>query len=233
MSLIWTYNNKVIGTTSNIRNLKNFYKRSIRDAKGFGHITEMYSNDKEFEEVVDVFHFIEKETMFWDEYKMLPLKREDEEIVLVDGDIIWHQSFRLNKNVDVVIDSHEVGIWDSLYRDDVEKLTALGIGKVIPEWDGKRRQVFNTGLLSFNNKELQRLYVDRYERFKQFIMNHRDRVNINRCTWIGAQYLLTSIVDVKGYSHYAYSKKIGENNGMYTHHVGEKKDKGSFNPLIY
>ena len=233
MRLVWTYTNKVTGTTSNIKNLKNYYKRSIRDAKGFGHITEMYSNDKEFEELVDVFHFIDKETIFWDEYKMLPLEREDEELVLIDGDIIWHQSFILNRKVDVVIDSYEIDIWNSLYKEDVEKLTALGIDKVIPEWDGKRRQVYNTGLLSFNNKELQRLYVDRYERFKQFVMNHRDRVNVNRCTWIGAQYLLTSIVDVKGYTHYAYSKIIGENNGIYKHYLGEKKDKEVYNPLEY
>ena len=232
MRLVWTYNNKVTGTTSNISNLKNYYKRSIKDAKGFGHITEMYSNDKEFEELVDVFHFIDKETLFWDEYKMIPLKRE-EELVLIDGDIIWHQSFRLNRGVDVIIDSYETDIWDSLYKDDVEKLTALGIGGVIPEWDGKRRQVYNTGVLSFNNKELQRLYVDRYERFKQFVMNHRDKANINRCTWIGAQYLLTSIIDVKGYSHYAYSKTIGESNGIYTHYLGEKKDKEVYNPLEY
>ena len=190
----------------------------------------MYSNDKEFEELVDVFHFVDREIMFWDEYKMLPLKREDEELVLVDGDIIWHQSFRLNKGADVVIDSYETG---SIYKEEVKKLTALGIDKVIPEWDGKLRQVYNTGLLSFNNKELQRLYVDRYESFKQFIINHRDKVNINRCTWIGAQYLLTSIVDVKGYSHYAYSKMIGENNGLYTHYLGDRKDKGIYNPLIY
>lgn len=233
MKLVWTYNKNVFGTTSNIKNLKNYYKRSIRDAKGFGHTTEMYSNDKEFKELVDVFHFVDKETLFWDEYKMLPLKREDEEIVLVDGDIIWHQSFRLNKAVDLVIDTYEVDTWKSLYKEEVEKLTALGIEKVIPEWDGKRRQVYNTGVLSFNNKDLQRLYVDRYERFKQFVLNHRDAINTDRCTWIGAQYLLTSIVDVKGYSHYAYSKKIGENNGIYTHHLGTMKEKGSYNPLTY
>lgn len=233
MKLVWTYNNKVPNVTSNVRNLKNFYKRSIRDAKGFGHITEMYSNDREFEELVDVFHFVDKETVFWDEYKMLPLKKEDEEVVLVDGDIIWHESFILNRGVDIVIDSYEVGTWNSSYRDNVEKLTSLGIGKVIPEWDGKKRQVYNTGILSFNNRELQKLYVNRYERFKQFVITHKNRVDVDRCTWIGAQYLLTSIVEKQGYTHYAYSKTLGESNGVYTHYVGDKKYKGTYNPLEY
>lgn len=233
MKLIWTYNKNADSHTSSITNLKNYYKRSIWDAKHFGHTTEMYSNDLDFKEHVDVFHYVDREAMFWDEYKMVPLSREDEEIVLVDGDIVWHQKFKLNRNVDVVFDCYETDNWNVVYKEDVDKLSQLGIRDIIPEWDGKRRAVMNTGILGFNNKVLQRLYVDSYAKFTEVINSHRDKVNVNKCTWIGAQYLLTTIVDNRGYSSYSYSTKIGENNGLYTHHVGSIKDKSPYNPLKY
>lgn len=233
MKLVWTYYNNLDSSSTSKNNLKNYYKRSIWDAKHFGLSTEMYSNDLEFKDHVDVFHYISKEVMFWDEYKMEPLNKEDEEVVLVDGDIVWHQKFKLNRNVDVVFDCYEIDNWNLIYKEDVDRLTQLGIRDSIPEWDGKRRAVMNTGILGFNNNELRKLYIDRYSKFKEIVSNHRDKVNVNKCTWIGAQYLLTSIVDNKGFSSYSYSTRLGESNGLYTHHAGAIKNTGAYNPLKY
>ena len=41
---------------------------------------------------------------------------------------------------------------------------------------------------------------------------------------------MATIADVKGYSHYAYSKMPRTNNGIYTHYAGKKKLTDSFLP---
>lgn len=231
IKIIWTYDKNVFSDENIIRNNKAYYKRSIIDAKIFGHPTEMYSNDREFEHLVDTFYYIDDPVMFWDEFKIYPLYDLINDFVLSDGDIIWHQPFNVNKNVDVLIDSYEEFNWKNLYEIDVNTLTYLKIQDVIPEWDGKRRAAFCTGILSFNNKEFQKLYVDRYNKFKYFVDKHRNMLDVGKCTAIGAQYLLATIADAKGYTHYAYSKTPRENNGIYTHYAGRKKLTDPFIPL--
>lgn len=231
IKIIWTYDKNVFSDKNIIQNNKAYYKRSIIDAKAFGHPTEMYSNDRDFESLVNTFHYTDVETMFWDEFKSIPLYDSDNDFVLSDGDIIWHQAFNVNKTVDVLIDSYEEFNWKSLYEIDVNTLSYLKIDKVIPEWDGKRRAAFCTGILSFNNKEFQRLYLDRYIKFKQFVFDHRQMLDVSKCTAIGAQYLLATIADVKGYTHYAYSTRPRVNNGIYTHYAGKKKLTDPFVPL--
>lgn len=235
IKLIWTYNKDVHGFTgegeSKRKNLENYYKRSIYDAKAFGHPTEMYSNDTQFENLVNTFHYTNYQTLFWDEFKILPLYDTEVDFVLTDGDIIWHQQFTVNRNVDVLIDSYEEFNWSSLYETDVNTLSYLNIQDIIPEWDGKRRAAFCTGILSFNNKKLQLLYLDRYLKFKEFVNKHRNMLNVSKCTAIGAQYLLATLVDNGGYSHYAYSQRPLVNNGIYTHYAGKKKLTDPFIPL--
>lgn len=231
IKIVWTYDKNVFNDENIIQNNKAYYKRSIIDAKMFGHPTEMYSNDRDFEHLVDTFYYIDDPVMFWDEYKIYPLHDLVNDFVLSDGDIIWHQPFNVNKNVDVLIDSYEDFNWKSLYEIDVNTLSYLEINKVIPEWDGKKRASFCTGILCFNNKEFQKLYVDRYSKFKDFVTKYRNMLDVSKCTAIGAQYLLATIADVKGYTHYAYSKKVRENNGIYTHYAGKKKHTDSFLPL--
>ena len=230
IKIIYSFDKNVHSDELYVNNTKNFYKRSIYDAKNFGHITEMYSNDKEFEDWVDVFHFKNDKPLFWDEYKFYALEREDD-FVLADGDIIWHTPFNVNRNVDVYFDSYEEFNWKSLYEVDVNTLTYLEIDKVIPEWDGKRRAAFCCGILGFNNKELQALYLDRYKKFRDIVRKHRNMLDVSKCTAVGAQYLLASIVDTQGYSHYAYSKTPRTNNGIYTHYAGKKKLTDPFIPL--
>lgn len=231
IKIIWTYDKNVHQEESKKKNLINYYKRSIFDAKAFGHPTEMYSNDKQFEKLVNTFYYTDFEPLFWDEFKILPLYDTEVDFVLADGDIIWHQPFNVNKNVDVLIDSYEEFNWKVLYEIDVNTLSYLNIQEVIPEWDGKRRAAFCTGILSFNNKEFQTLYLDRYLKFKEFVHKHKNMLNVSKCTAIGAQYLLATIADVRGYSHYAYSRVPRESNGIYTHYAGKKKLTDPFVPL--
>ena len=230
IKIIWTYNKNIHSDKNIIKNIEAYYKRSIYDAKSFGHSTELYSNDKNFKNVPNVFNYTDKKILFWDEFKTIPLHNTKDDFLLADGDIIWHQPFNLNKNVDVLIDSYEVSNWKSLYEIDVNTLSYLGIDKVIPEWDGKKRAAFCTGILCFNNKDFQLLYLDRYFKFKSFVEQYKHMLDINKCTYIAAQYLLATIADVKGFTHYAYSKVLRENNGIYTHYAGDKKINDSFLP---
>lgn len=234
IDIIWTYNKDVHHEEAYKKNLLNYYKRSMFDAHQFGHHTTIYTNDLLFKELdyCDKLEWVDSsDILFWDEFKRFPLENSDKDFLLVDGDIIFHSPFVVNKTVDVLIDSYEEFNWKVLYEIDVNTLSYLKIDEVIPEWDGKRRAAFCTGILSFNNKEFQELYLDRYNKFKEFVDKHRQMLNVSKCTAIGAQYLLATIADVKGYSHYAYSKTPRRNNGIYTHFAGKKKLTDNFLPV--
>jgi len=53
--------------------------------------------------------------------------------------------------------------------------------------------------ININNKKLQLLYLDRYLKFKEFVNKHSNMLNVSKCTAIGAQYLLATLVDTGGY----------------------------------
>lgn len=234
IDIIWTYDKHVHHDEAHKKNLLNYYKRSMYDAHEFGHHTTIYTNDLLFKEL-DYCDRLEwtnvPDILFWDEFKRFPLENTDKDFLLVDGDIIFHRPFEVNKTVDVLIDSYEEFNWKILYEIDVNTLSYLNIQEVIPEWDGKRRAAFGAGILSFNNKDFQELYLDRYKKFKDFVYKHRQMLSISKCTAVGAQYLLATIADVKGYSHYAYSKTPRRNNGIYTHFAGKKKLTDNFLPI--
>lgn len=232
IKLIWTFDKNVNQDDSKRKNLLNYYKRSIYDAKSYGHPTAIYTNDTSFKDLVDEFNYVDLPMLFWDEFKTIPLMNNEEDFVLVDGDIIFHAPFIINPNVDLLIDCYEEFNWKQLYEIDVNTLTNyLKIQEVIPEWDGKRRAAFGTGILSFNNKEFQEIYYDRYQIFKEFVEENRSILDVSKCTAIGAQYLLATIANHYNYSVYNYSVKTRENNGIYTHYAGKKKLIDPFLPV--
>lgn len=224
MRLIYSYNSKVNTDPTVQKVYRELYSLSINKSRELGYITEIYSDVDWFSPYVNTWHRVEEDsTILWDSFKFIPLANTVEDFLLLDGDIILHNRLELDQSYDVVFDTYELNNWNLLYKETVNTLDKLGIVKVIPEWNTKPVRVFNCGILKLNNKELKNLYTLRWNDYHTFIKQHADQVDLYNATAVGAQFLLTLLVNHYNYSYINYSDVLGQPNKSYHHIAGKNK----------
>lgn len=217
-NLIYTFDESVLSSSSTIE----FYNKSIYLAKKLGYTIELYTNSNLITESVDIIHSFSSGYILSDYTKHLPLSRSDE-FVLIDGDVLLHSPIKFS-NVDISIDTWES--WSSMYNDGVKLVTDLGIKDVIPEWVYKPQKVMNTGILKINDYEFQQLYLNRWNLFYSFIKNSNIKDTFP-LTAVGAQYLLTILVNHYSKSYETFSKYPRELNKYYQHFCGSEKNNNN------
>lgn len=220
-ALIFTFDiNSNKGVTDRLARIRAYYTHSIISAKRLGYTVEIYSNCDWFDKLVDIKHEVDQNFFFWDGFKTIPLKREDN-ILLVDGDITFRKKFDIfDPKVDLYFDTYES--WYKDHRNTVNELTELNLKEVIPEWNNIPKPVINTGVLKINNSELKNLYLSRWYTFQDFCLKNKNKiVNLHHCCTIGSQYILTLLAE--NYSKVHFSNKVKEPNTFYIHHWGEDK----------
>jgi hypothetical protein len=193
----------------------------MKSAKEYGYTIEIYSNCDWFDKYVDVKYEVDKEFVFWDAFKTIPLFRNDD-YMLVDGDVIFHNKLpKLDSSIDVYFDGWES--WLTIYDDCVNELDKLGISEIIPEWKVQKQRVMNIGTLKINNLELKELYLDRWYKMYEFCKNKQYEIKtFNLCCTITSQYLLTLLCS-NGVKIHNFSDKLRTPNEYYIHYVGKEK----------
>lgn len=227
MNLIYTFDVTVNEHSKHkMEVLKNLYINSILSAKKLGYTTEIYTNCNWFDAYVDIKHIVLEKFEFWDIFKIIPLNRTDD-YILVDGDILFHNRFPiLDNSVDMYFDGWES--WITLYDDGVKELCEMGLDKVIPEWKYEPQRVINIGILRIHNNELKKIYLDRWNTMHEFCKTYKNKFKyFDIYGTLASQYLLTLLS--KDYNIKHISNRLGINNGHYTHFVGSKKYKS--NPI--
>ena len=75
----------------------------------------------------DKVHYVNKKeypfTKFWDSFKFIVLEDRDDDYLLCDPDIIFHDRININYNVDVIFDAWETFGWNGIYKNDIKTLT--------------------------------------------------------------------------------------------------------------
>ena len=204
-----------------------FLVDAIIKGKELGYKTELYTNTQAINTQADKVHYVNKKeypfTKFWDSFKFIVLEDRDDDYLLCDPDIIFHDRININYNVDVIFDAWETFGWNGIYKNDIKTLTDLGVEKIIPEWTNKEQHIMNCGILKFNNRYLKNLYVDRWKKLYNFCISNEDKLNIRKCTPIAAQYLLTILCNHYKFKRYNYSEQLRKQNDFYTHFAGDAK----------
>lgn len=221
MNLIYTFDKNVNTDFHKLEILKAYYTNSITSAKKLGYTTEIYSNCDWFDTLVDIKHNVTNYFEFWDMYKIIPLNRTDN-YMLVDGDILFHNKFpELDDSIDVYFDGWESWIDD--YDKGVRELTDLGLSDVIPEWKYNPQRTINIGILKINNKELLNKYINSWNLMHDFCKLNKDKSQFfYTYGTIASQYLLT-LLCTSNYSKHNFSNRLRIPNGYYTHYVGKEK----------
>lgn len=224
MKLAWAYNCKTSLTRGIQDSITFYFIDSINRAKKLGYYTEIYTNSSEFNLVADKVINVPDDyyNQMWDSFKFFALSHIDNNTVLIDGDVFLHNSLPKLDTQDLYFDTFEIGNWNPVYQETVNKLTELNISKIIPEWENKAQPIINVGLLYFNNIKLKNNYLDRWFKCYDFCIKHKD-INLSKATAVAAQYLLTLLS--KDYTTKYFSNKLNETNDYYTHHSGRVKHK--------
>jgi len=226
MVIVYTFDSTVNKDEDKNIVLKNYYLESINRVKKLGYTVEMYTNCDWFTTVVDKVHIRKRSSLLWDSYKFIPLLERKDNFILLDGDVFLDDKVNLSSIHDVLFDTYETGNWNLLYARSVNKLTELGIEKVIPEWKAIPQEVMSCGFLYFNDINFRELYADRWIKAEKFITEHKQDLDLYTCTATAAQYLLTILCNHYSKTRHHYSESLGIPNPFYTHHAGKDKYKG-------
>ena len=235
-TLVFTFDKTLNEKTkpAKYRQLLRFYTQALKRGQALGYNVEMYTNSDKFDNIADKVHWVDKDFHkyeFWDSFKFVPLKERTDDYLLCDGDILFHERINIDKVSDVLFDAWEIANWSLVYSEDINKLTELGIKKVIPEWVNLRQHVMNCGILKFNDQELKNTYIDRWDKFHSFCIEHRDELNLKKCTAIGAQYLLTILCNYFNSTRSNYSTTLRQANPFYVHYAGTAKFQGDITAM--
>ncbi len=234
MRLVWTYDctSKDLTETERIT-LVNYYILSINSAKKFGYHTTMVCNQNDigfWDSYVDEVQYCNLYSPLWDSFKIQVLSSFRGDYCLIDGDVILHNKLPLIET-DVAFDSYEILNWTNEYQPTINILTDLGIKKIIPYWNNKRIPVMNCGILKINNTMAKILYLIDWKGFNQFIIDNIKYIDTKYATGVGAQYLLSLIVNKYNLSTTNLTDNLGDYGKYYQHHYGSQKYTSPIVPI--
>jgi hypothetical protein len=247
MKLIWTYDGQTpMNKLSNEgrKYLLNYYILSITNAKKFKYKTSIYVDSVSaefFTGLVDEMHIVSNKynSLLFDYLKIQVIEDEKaEEYCLIDGDLILHQRLPIF-NSDIVFDTYEISNWKYDYEEHLQILNRLNIKKYIPDWNIEEKPILNCGLLYIKDLNIKNEYVDDWKIYNQFINdnisnNTIDSNSLPALTSIGAQYLLTLLVNKHKLNLNAINSKMGEDGKYYKHFYGYSKyNSGNVFPTNY
>ena len=233
MKLIWTYDGRVkvsrMSETNRRTILINYYIISITKAKKLGYYTILYTDSSSvnlFKDLADETIIVDsyEDSMLWDYLKIKVLEDRNDEFCLIDGDVIVKQKFP-EFTTDITFDTYEVGNWYREYAKPIKELNELGINNIIDIWDINKKPVINCGILQIKNKEHRILYVEYWKKYNNWIKeNHINyNIDIDYATMIGAQYLLTLIVNHNNLTKTNLNSSMGEEGKYHRHYFGMTK----------
>lgn len=212
----------------------NYYRASIASALKVGYDVEIYTSTdcvKYFTDLnIQINTVGDFNSYLFDFIKAYVLATRKEPFILVDGDIIFNKRLEVSNTPVLyedkcytgedskILDIKKDKTWHVYYKPYVELLTNSGIGTHIAEWTGQRLDfVHNIGLLYFSNHYIKKIVVDRWFEFNNFInyrCEHPDKIKF---TAIGAQYLLTEVLNYYNILSLPFSKD------SFTHNLGTGK----------
>lgn len=157
-----------------------------------------------------------KSKHYFSEAKLEVIERE-EDFIHIDGDLFLNGRLKHHK-VDVIVDHNEIEIWESHYKKMYNLFTKHGAKDIFPEW-GEVPYIFNVGVISFNNKTLQKEYLETFRILKNFHQSIKHKIPYQGLiTLILVQLSLSIITQRRGYTF-----DFADTKSDYLHLYGKRK----------
>lgn len=221
--LVYCFSKKLAVSTESFNSVLSCLKNSIETNNKF-HNLKIYTDKDTYkfvENFTDDVEIIEyNDFSFLDDIKIqtLPLLKENE--ILIDIDIFLGNPLKINLLTDVVLDRPSY-ITEYYYKTEIENSLKYKFSKLL-NYNPKRNEVGNIGIMKFFNKELQKKYIDFYNKVRTSALKDNDILEpFPTFSVLLGQVSLKNIIDDNNYS-ISYASKLDNN---YLHLAGSTKYK--------
>lgn len=234
--LIWNPNNiNHINNNIGFWTYINYHRLSIKHALDLNYQCHIYISkniEEHFKDLNVAIHIVpELNSSFFDYITNYILKSEHKNCYIIDGDLILYKRLP-DIQSEIICERLETNVWNSLYEPYVNSINKLNIKTIIPEWTGmKYSQLINIGILKIKDNKFLKTYLSKWDIFKTFIETHKNelyyrnnKINLSEYTIIGAQYLLTELVNYYNLEYLELnSVNYTTDTPYYVHYMGKQK----------
>ncbi len=213
----------------------NYHRLSIKRALDLDYQCHIYISENikgYFEDLNVTIHIVTNlNSPFFDFITNYILKSEHRNCYIIDGDLILYK--RLPElSSSIIFERLETNVWNALYEPYVDSLNKLNINRIIPEWTGRKyTHLINIGILKIKDNQFLKTYLSRWDEFKTFVETNKtelfytnDTINTGEYTIIGAQYLLTELVNYYNLGCLELNSiNYTTDTPYYVHYMGKQK----------
>ena len=197
---------------NSIENNSEFHKLKIHTDKDTFKFVNNFTDDIKIIEYNDF--------LFLDDIKIqtLPLLKENE--ILIDIDIFLGEPLKINLLSDVILDRPSY-ITENYYKTEIEKSLNYKFSELL-NYNPKENKIGNIGIMKFFNKELEKKYIDFYNKLRKTALKDKNTLPpFPAFSILLGQIGLKNIIDDNNYS-ISYTSKLDNN---YFHLAGDEKYK--------
>ena len=221
LRLVYCFSKKLASSTERFNYALSCLKKSIETNIKF-HNIKLYTDTTTISYLDDI--QVEKEILNFDDFKFLddikietlPKLKEDD--ILIDIDIFLGKALEINLNSDVVLDRPSY-VTESYYRTEIERSLQYEFSKLL-NYNPKENKIGNIGIMKFFNKELEKKYIDFYNKLRKTALKDKNTLPpFPTFSILLGQIGLKNIIDDNNYS-VAYTSKLDNN---YFHLAGDEK----------
>ena len=216
------------------------YKISMERAKNLGHGIKLYGCEYSLNYLkgyYDSFVNVEDiEFEITDDLKIYVHTQEPAGSITFDGDIILENKLELDDSADIVFETKEDFIPDSIWQQEsifkiINTFKKYKLDEVFQNFSFNPQYLYNVGVLRFRTEELRNLFIDSYYKFRRYYLTNIEPTEklIPQgliVSTIICQYYFTNICE-KNNINYSFTFDYKDNH--YKHYYGHSKfDKKIF-----
>lgn len=210
------------------------YKISMEKAKNLGHGIKFYGCEYSlnflkgyYEDSVSV-----EDVKFdiTDDLKIYIHSKEPVGSITFDGDIILENKLQIDESADVVFETKEDFVPDSIWQQEsifkiIDIFKKYKVDEVFENFSFEPQYLCNVGVIRFRTEELRKLFVESYYELKDYYLKNIEPTEklISEgliVSTIICQYYFTSICE-KNNINYSFTNEHKNNN--YKHYYGHSK----------
>jgi len=223
--LVYCFTKKLSLNESDFNTVLYSLNKSIEMSSKFHKIKIMTDNEtleyiKNIDVDYEIFEFDNFRFLDDIKIKVLPHIKNDE--VLIDPDVFLFEELKIDKLCDLFAERPE-SINDKWYVEDYESSKKFEFSNYI-KFESLNGDIVNIGILKFFNKQLERKYIENYNKIKSIALSEIDNLEpFPKYSILLGQLLLQNIIDDNSYN-VIYAK----NNNEYYHLAGRQKYKNGY-----
>ena len=221
-TLVYTFSKKLSVSDTQFERYLSVFKKSVQYNKKY-HKLKLYTDKETYPHIYDFGLEVElidfEDFLFLDDLKIKVIPFLESNEVMIDPDIFLLSELKVPKECDIVMDRPA-----SIYGDSIQNLIKLSksykFGKLL-DFNPKNNITGNIGILKIFNKNLEKSYIDFYDKVKEIAKEEKHKLPpFPSFSILVGELGLKNIIDKNDYKVVFLDMM---NDNKYKHLAGSKK----------